>query len=78
MATGLTNLTELGTIKRWNFTANTKFYKGSCAKVEGAGDFFPPENLVQPLKLWSNDLCRSLDLHPDGGEEKFRSITGKW
>jgi hypothetical protein len=47
-----------------NDSRNPGFFSAPCGDVEGAGDFFPP-NLFdsKSIKLYSNDLCRSIVLN---------------
>lgn len=80
MYTGQGNLSRLGQVATWNYTDHLKFYPGHCGQVSGAGDFFPPGRQRTRVNLFSNDLCRTieLDYEKDGaidGIETYRYVV---
>ncbi|TRY75716.1 hypothetical protein TCAL_08673 [Tigriopus californicus] len=62
MYTGEQNLSRLGQIASWNYTQQLQYYPAHCGRVGGAGDFFPPARQRTSVSLFSNDLCRPIEL----------------
>lgn len=62
MHTGEDDLSKLGQIAQWNFTADLPYFPGQCGEVRGAGDFFSPGQTDDYVELFSNDLKRPLRL----------------
>ena len=63
MYTGQQDLSTLGQIHSWNYSAQSPHFPGECGRVRGAGDFFAPGTAGQDkIELYSNDLCRPLTL----------------
>ena len=62
MFTGANFLHRLGEIATWNYTSHPDYFPGLCGDVRGAGDFFPPYMPDSRVELFSNDLCRPIEL----------------
>jgi scavenger receptor class B, member 1 len=76
MFTGTNNLHRLGEIASWNFSANTGFFPRPCGDVRGVGDFFPPYMPDTTVELFSNDLCRPIELSFNGWDS-VKGVNGK-
>ena len=76
MFTGSNNLHRLGEIAAWNYTAHTDFFPGKCGDVRGVGDFFPPYMPDSTVELFSNDLCRPIELSHVGWDY-VKGVPGK-
>jgi len=66
MFTGSNNLHRLGEIAAWNYTGHTSYFPGVCGDVKGVADFFPPYMPDSRVDLFSNDLCRPIELSFNG------------
>lgn len=72
MFTGVTDLKEVGIIKRWNFENHTGLYGSPCDEVRGSsGDLWPPMVGVTSAQIFTPDLCFSLPLFADGSIETY-------
>ena len=61
MDTGALNIGDFGTLRKWNDTDTTRFFKSPCNVVEGsAGEFWPPYRQKDEILLFSGELCRSV------------------
>ncbi|KAI4477383.1 hypothetical protein M0804_012769 [Polistes exclamans] len=61
MDTGNKNIRNLGLLRKWNYENATKYYNYSCNKIEGGtGEFWPPNQTHDDIKLFVPDLCRPL------------------
>ena len=76
MFTGSNNLHRLGEIAAWNYSTTTDFFPGKCGDIRGVGDFFPPYMPDTTVELFSNDLCRPIELSYDGWDS-IKGVPGK-
>lgn len=77
MHTGEGDISQIGTMKNWNFSPKTDYFPDECGVVKGsAGEFYPPiKQKTAPISFFSADMCRSISL--DFDEEKgIHGITG--
>ncbi|XP_037042329.1 protein peste-like isoform X2 [Bradysia coprophila] len=77
MHTGEDDISQIGTIKNWNFAPRIKYFSDECGVLKGsAGEFYPPiKEKSAPVSLFVPDVCRGINL--DFDEEKtVHGITG--
>ncbi|KAJ6646997.1 UDP-galactose transporter senju, partial [Pseudolycoriella hygida] len=77
MHTGGDDISQIGTMKNWNFSPKIEYFPDECGMLRGsAGEFYPPiKQKTQPTSMFIADLCRSISL--DFEEEKsVHGITG--
>ncbi|XP_056642709.1 protein croquemort-like [Diorhabda sublineata] len=68
MIDGADGINNLGIIKNWNYQSRLPYYEGECGIVNGSqGELWYPPHDQQRIKIFSSDLCSSLDL--DRSEE---------
>lgn len=77
MHTGEDDISQIGSMRNWNFAPKTDYFPDECGIVKGsAGEFYPPiKQKAAPISLFMPDMCRSVSL--DFVEEKsIHGITG--
>lgn len=77
MHTGEGDISQIGTMKNWNYSPKIEYFTEECATLKGsAGEFYPPiKHKKAPISLFTADMCRSVSL--DFVEEKtVHGITG--
>lgn len=64
MHTGADDISQIGTVKEWNYKPATDYYADDCNVVRGSGgEFYPPDaNKDTPITIFNGELCRPLDL----------------
>lgn len=77
MHTGEGDISQIGTMKNWNFSPKTDYFPDQCGVVMGsAGELYPPiKNKTEPITLFAADMCRSISLDFDG-EDTIRGVIG--
>lgn len=77
MHTGEGDISQIGTMKNWNFSPKTDYFPDECGIVKGsAGEFYPPiKHKTAPISLFTPDMCRSISLDFDE-EKSIHGITG--
>lgn len=77
MHTGQDDITQIGTMKNWNYAPRIDYFPDECGIVKGsAGEFYPPiKHKTTPLSLFTADMCRSVSLDFDE-EKSIHGITG--
>jgi len=76
MFTGSNNLHRLGEIATWNYTGHTDYFPGPCGDVKGVADLFPPYMPDSSVDLYSNDLCRPIELSYNSWDS-VKGVPGK-
>lgn len=62
MHTGEGDISQIGSVKNWNYKGNIDYYKDECSVVNGsAGEFYSPQQTKEkPVTIFTPDLCRSI------------------
>ena len=64
-------MNHLGQITSLNYSVSTPAFKGECGKYRGSPELFPPHFDGKSKQMVFNpDLCRTLELTPNGEKEK--------
>jgi hypothetical protein len=60
--TGVDNMYELGTIKRFNYMSELPYHNGKCKELKGStNEFFHPEpSMNEPIYVFYPELCRPI------------------
>lgn len=60
---GENNIETLGLLNTWNYNKTVPFLNGNCSKIEGTtGELWYPPKDRSTIKLFSSDLCSSIEL----------------
>lgn len=79
MYTGVDDISNLGILHSWNYEHETKYYRDECSVVEGTtGELFPPLNIKNDLSVFATDVCRSVNIVPDGEYSSYDIVGQKW
>lgn len=73
-----TDVEALGKLREWNYASTTKFFEGKCGNLAGssAGELFAPKlSKEQTLSVFSNEMCRNVDMDYDS-EVDVKGING--
>jgi len=75
--TGANGMNHLGQITSLNYSVSTPAFKGECGKYRGSPELFPPHFDGKSKQMVFNpDLCRTLELTPNGEKEKVGGTEG--
>lgn len=68
MFTGQDDLSRMGQIHSWNGRTESGFYANGCGRLNGStGELFAPGlSSNRPLSVFSTDICRLVELKPNG------------
>lgn len=76
MNDGADSIDNLGIVRKWNNYEHVPYYPGDCGKVEGTqGELWYPPHEKRSIKIFSNDLCSTLELERNG-EDELHGIRG--
>lgn len=77
MHTGEDDISQIGTMKNWNYAPRIEYFPDDCGILRGsAGEFYPPiKEKTEPISIFMADLCRSISLDYDE-EKSIHGITG--
>jgi len=81
MHTGEEDISMLGKISSWNHATTVSAFPGECGKVQGSSDgLFAPGTLAMEnsFKIWSTDICRTLDFERAEGETVHGIVSDKF
>uniref|UniRef100_A0A1B0FMP8 Plasma membrane glycoprotein CD36 n=1 Tax=Glossina morsitans morsitans TaxID=37546 RepID=A0A1B0FMP8_GLOMM len=78
--TGVDNIHNLGQLMHWNGKNTSDFYSPPCNTIKGTpGDLFPPElDSQEPITVFVTDVCRYLNLKPNGSTELYGLQAITW
>ncbi|XP_072385233.1 protein croquemort isoform X2 [Diabrotica undecimpunctata] len=67
MDNGANSIDTLGLVRNWNYQSHVPYYEGTCGDVEGTqGELWYPPHDQKSVKIFSNDLCSSIELDWNG------------
>uniref|UniRef100_A0A6P7H5P2 Protein croquemort n=1 Tax=Diabrotica virgifera virgifera TaxID=50390 RepID=A0A6P7H5P2_DIAVI len=76
MDNGANSIDTLGLVRNWNYESRVPYYEGTCGEVEGTqGELWYPPHDKKTVKIFSNDLCSSIELDWRGDYE-YQGMKG--
>lgn len=77
MHTGVSDISQIGALKHWNFRDTNGAFQSNCGLIHGsAGEFFPPKvSRHSTISIFTPDMCRSIPLDYEKDME-IEGITG--
>ncbi|KAJ8947537.1 hypothetical protein NQ318_005015 [Aromia moschata] len=77
MYNGADDIEKLGIMTTWNYQNRTQYYRDGCGNIDGTtGELWYPPRGIETIKLFSSDLCSSIELEKSS-DYMLHGLEGK-